>query len=135
MIPPRGRPPGLGQSSGPGTGRGTQNCKTQDTVQDVGQKIEKRGNRDGTRDSKSEITRDTRFFALKTQIQMCRPSNKQTNRIVQSSNLRKINTLSKNVSIFRNLEVFQIWREISTSTLSGKNNASGQKCRYFGQRG
>ena len=39
-------------------------------------------------------------------FRLCRPSNKQTNRIVQSSNLRKINNSSKNVSIFRNLDVF-----------------------------
>ena len=68
-------------------------------------------------------------------FQLCRPSNKQTNRIVQTSNLRKINNSSKNGSIFRNLEVFQILREISTSTLSGKNNASWRARHDFGQRG
>ena len=68
-------------------------------------------------------------------FQLCRPSNKQTNRIVQTSNLRKINNSLKKASIFRNLEVFQILREISTSTWERKNKASGHMCPDFVQRG
>ena len=65
------------------------------------------------------------LFALKTLLP--RSSNcaaVQTNRIVQTSNLGKINNSPKNGSIFRNLVVFQILRKISASTLLGENNAS-----------
>ena len=76
------------------------------------------------------------LFGLKTWL----PRNSncaalQTNRIVKTSNLRKINNSLKKASIFRNLEVFQILREVSNSTWERKNKASGQMCPDFVQRG
>ena len=78
------------------------------------------------------------FFAgnlTSKKFRLCRPSNKQTNRIVQTSNLRKINHSLKKASIFRNLEVFQILRESSTLSLSQINNRLRRARRKFGPRG